>query len=77
MDKVPEALSDFEAAHTLNPKYSAVYIARAEMWERHGNIDNAIADYRSALELNTTNQKAAHALKRLGAANVPRRRLGE
>jgi Flp pilus assembly protein TadD len=63
-----KALPDIEKALTLVAN-DAVYIeTRAEILEKLGQRERAVADYRAALKLDPTDDASKAGLKRLGAA---------
>jgi predicted TPR repeat methyltransferase len=51
----------------LAPANANCFGTRAEIHEKLGQRDAAIADFRTALALDTSHQSAADGLKRLGA----------
>jgi len=62
-----KGLPDIEKALTLDAN-SAVYIeTRAEIFEKLGQRERSIADYRAALKLDPTDDASKAGLKRLGA----------
>ena len=62
-----KGLPDAEKAVAMAPKNAASMETRAEIYERLGQRDGAIADYRAALVLDNHIQLALDGLKRLGA----------
>jgi tetratricopeptide (TPR) repeat protein len=61
-----KALPDAEQAVALEPKASRIE-TRAEIYEKLGRRDQAIADYRAALKLDPNHATAMDGLKRLGS----------
>lgn len=62
-----EGLPDAERALALAPANAGVIETRAEIYEKLGKREKAIADYRQALSLEAGMKSAADGLKRLGA----------
>lgn len=60
-------LRDIDMALILAPKNAAVIETRAEIYEKLGKHDQAVADYRAALQLDPKMTQASDGLKRLGA----------
>ncbi|HEV2263527.1 MAG TPA: tetratricopeptide repeat protein [Stellaceae bacterium] len=60
-------LRDVDMALILAPKNAAVIETRAEIYEKLGKHDQAVADYRAALQLDPKMTQASDGLKRLGA----------
>jgi Flp pilus assembly protein TadD len=50
----------------LNPKFPSAYDTRGYIYEALDRKDEAIADFRKALELDPSNEKRKEPLKRLG-----------
>jgi Flp pilus assembly protein TadD len=61
-----EGLSDANRAIALAPKNASFIETRAEIYEKLGQQDNAIAEYRQALSLAPNMKSAQDGLKRLG-----------
>ena len=60
------AIADFDRAIRLNPK-SATYVAsRGEAYEKKGQLDKAVEDFRAALAIEADNRWAIEGLARLG-----------
>jgi tetratricopeptide (TPR) repeat protein len=59
------ALTDLNTAIRLDRFYRDAYLARAKIYEKMGQREQAIADYRSASPFWHTNPEAEAALKRL------------
>jgi tetratricopeptide (TPR) repeat protein len=62
-----EGLKMVNRAIALDPDNEGAYILRALAYERHGMLDNAIADYQKALEINPEARPAAEHLERARA----------
>jgi tetratricopeptide (TPR) repeat protein len=62
-----KALPDADKAVSLKPNEPAYLETRAEIREKLGRRDDAVADYRTALKLNPNLQQAAIGLRRLGS----------
>ena len=60
-------LRDVDMALILAPNNAAVIETRAEINEKLGKRDQAVADYRAALKLDPKMAQASDGLKRLGA----------
>jgi Flp pilus assembly protein TadD len=60
-------LHNARVAVRLDPKVAQAYGNRGIAYERKGNPDRAIADFRQALEIDPNHQSSREALKRLGA----------
>jgi tetratricopeptide (TPR) repeat protein len=60
------AISDYDQAIKLNPKYATAYYNRGWTYKNKGERDKAIADYRKALEINPSHKKARGNLTVLG-----------
>lgn len=63
------ALDDLSQALRLNPKYQLAFVNRAYVYEKQNRTDQAIADYRTTIQLGPANQDglyAKDALRRLG-----------
>lgn len=67
LGKYDEALEQLEAAIKLQPLNPEAYHNRAVIHERKGDVDAAIADYRTALKYNPQYEPSRQALQRLGA----------
>ncbi len=63
-----EGLPDAEKAVALTPTNSAAIETRAEIFEKLGRRDAAIADYRAALRIKPDMASAQAGLKRMGVA---------
>jgi len=63
-----KALPDANKAIGLAPTDANAYETRAEIHEKLGQREEAIADYRKSLSLDPKQKLAQDALKRLGAA---------
>jgi tetratricopeptide (TPR) repeat protein len=61
----PGAIADYDQAIALSPKFADYYRIRASTYEKMGERDRAIADYRRALSLNPSNQAAKNGLQHL------------
>jgi Flp pilus assembly protein TadD len=61
-------LPDAEKAVSLAPKDANTFGTRAAIFERLGQRDKAISDYRTKLKLVPNDDFAKDGLKRLGAA---------
>jgi TonB family protein len=59
------AVADFDKAIELSPKESMAYFNRGDSYEKMGNIQKAIDDYRKASELDRSNEPAKNNLQRL------------
>ena len=46
------AITDFNKALEINPRYADAYYNRGNVWGKKGNHDSAIADYNRTLEIN-------------------------
>lgn len=66
--KAAQALSDAERSLELRPDHAPTLNTRGHILEALGRRQEAIADFRRALELDPTIQASKDALKRLGAA---------
>jgi tetratricopeptide (TPR) repeat protein len=53
------AITDFNKAIELDPKYAAAYVGRAAGYANKSDRDRAIADYRKSLELDPNNTFAS------------------
>jgi tetratricopeptide (TPR) repeat protein len=62
-----KGLPDAEKAVTMAPTNATILETRAEIYERLGRRDGAIADYRAVLAVDSHIQLALDGLKRLGA----------
>jgi tetratricopeptide (TPR) repeat protein len=62
-----KGLPDIEKALTMSANNAAYIETRAEIFEKLGQRDKAIADYRAALKLDPTDDSSKAGLKRLGA----------
>ncbi|MGH6969046.1 MAG: tetratricopeptide repeat protein [Stellaceae bacterium] len=62
-----KGLRDVDMALILAPKNAAVIETRAEIYEKLGKRDQAVADYRTALKLDPKMKEAQDGLKRLNA----------
>lgn len=74
------AVADFDKAIELNPKESMVYFNRGDSYEKMGNFQKAIDDYRKASELDLNNEPAKSNLQRLlaeQAKNLPKPQIKE
>ena len=60
------AIADFDETIKRNPNYAITYTNRGYAYEKKGDKDQAIADFRKALEINPSTQDAKDSLKRLG-----------
>lgn len=52
------AITDYDSAIGLNPKFSEVYYGRGNVWSSKGDTDRAIADFDAALRLNPRDKSA-------------------
>ncbi len=59
------AVVDFDKAIEMNPKESMAYFNRGDSYEKMGNLQKAIDDYRKASELDANNEPAKNNLRRL------------
>ncbi len=59
------AVVDFDKAIEMNPKESMAYFNRGDSYEKMGNLQKAIDDYRKASELDASNEPAKNNLRRL------------
>ena len=66
--KLYTALNNFNHAINRNSTNPDDYYFRGMTFERQGNKDKAITDYRTALKMNPNHQGAKDALKKLGLA---------
>jgi len=48
--QIPLAMKEFDASITLSPDNACVYLSRAALYERIGDVDRALIDYRTSLE---------------------------
>jgi len=71
LGQFPQAISDFNRAIELNPKYALAYCNRGHAYDGLGQLTQAISDYNKAIELN---QKEALAYINRGNAY---RKLGQ
>jgi Flp pilus assembly protein TadD len=62
-----QGLPDANRAVTLAPEDADSIETRAEIYEKLGQRDKAIADYRQTLSLDPNMKSAQNGLKRLGA----------
>ncbi len=63
----PRVFADIDKAIALNPWNALAYFHRGYAYEKKGDEDRAIADFRRALEINPRMLDAKVRLKRLGA----------
>ena len=56
--KLIEAISDYNKAIELNPKFAMAYYNRGIVYNDSGKIDQAISDYNKAIELNPKDAEA-------------------
>jgi tetratricopeptide (TPR) repeat protein len=68
------AIEDCTSAINLTGKSSSAYNHRGYAFERKGNIKQAVADYRMALQIDPTNQAAKANLQRLSEPSLKRDR---
>jgi tetratricopeptide (TPR) repeat protein len=66
-DEDAKGLPDIEKALTMDANNAGYIETRAEILEKLGQRDKAIADYRAALKLDPTDDSSKAGLKRLGA----------
>jgi predicted AlkP superfamily phosphohydrolase/phosphomutase/Flp pilus assembly protein TadD len=71
LGRYDEALEQLEKAVQLEPLNSEAYHNRAVIYERKGQTEKAIAEYRQALRYNPQYQPSRDALTRLGASGGP------
>jgi tetratricopeptide (TPR) repeat protein len=62
------AISDFSKVIELEPRDVGAYVARGNTWERMGNKQKAVADFRQALVISPAHEGAKNSLQRLGVA---------
>ena len=62
------AISDFSKVIELEPRDVVAYVARGNTWEKMGNKQKAIADFRQALAISPAHEGAKNSLQRLGVA---------
>jgi len=62
-----QALPDAEKAATLRPADAGILETRAEIYEKLGRRNDAVAGYRAVLQIDSTIEGARDGLKRLGA----------
>ena|SRR5215469_1263407 len=67
LSKDEDALRDVDMALILAPNNAAILETRAEINEKLGKRDAAVADYRAALKLDPKMTQASDGLKRLNA----------
>ncbi len=60
------AIADFDRAIALRSHFASAYVNRGAAYENKGDKEQAIADFRKALKINPSYQKAKEGLKRLG-----------
>jgi tetratricopeptide (TPR) repeat protein len=53
-----QAISDYNKALEINPKYAEAYSNRGVVYRRKGQYDRAISDYNKALEINPRDAEA-------------------
>ena len=63
--KLDHAITDFHKAIAFDPNFTPAYNTRGLAYEKMGDKEQAIADYRKVLEIDPSNQKAKEGLKRL------------
>jgi tetratricopeptide (TPR) repeat protein len=63
-----QSIADFSKMIVLKPDYADVYKLRGGAYELSGQLDKAIADYRTALKLEPDAKAVKDALSRLGVA---------
>ncbi len=57
-DKIQEALSDFDKAIAIHPKFSMAYYNRGNMFKKQKKYEQALADYNSAISYRPEFEKA-------------------
>jgi len=73
-----QAISDFNKAIEINPRYEKAYNNRGIVYRLEGQYDQAISDFNKAIEINPTDAQAYNNLAWLFAtAKVPGFRNGE
>ena len=73
-----QAISDFNKAIEINPRYEKAYSNRGIVYRLKGQYDRAISDFNKAIEINPTDAQAYNSLAWLFAtAKVPGFRKGE
>ncbi len=55
-----KAISDFNKALEINPKYAEAYFNRGITWIKKFDFDQAIADFNKAIEINPRYDRAYH-----------------
>jgi tetratricopeptide (TPR) repeat protein len=68
---LPEAIEIFKLNVDLHPDSSHIHVSLGEAYEKSGQKDLAISNYKKALEINPDNMDAAERLKALQSARVP------
>jgi len=67
--RLRKALTNYNRAVTLDPRYSGAHSNRGNVWYEMGEIGKALADYDRAIELDPENREAyknrAEILRRL------------
>lgn len=72
LGEVERALAEFDHVIAADPLFLPVYVNRGLAYERTGNLEMAIDDYRTALRIDSDYAPAREALERLGQAVVER-----
>jgi dienelactone hydrolase len=67
---LPEAIEIFKLNIELHPDSSHIHVSLGEAYEKSGQKDLAISNYKKALEINPDNKDAAERLKALQPANA-------
>jgi tetratricopeptide (TPR) repeat protein len=67
MNHSGEAVADYNESLRLRPRDAATYYNRAGAYRKQDKIDQAIADYRTVLEINPGLVQAKEKLRELGA----------
>ena len=67
---LPEAIEIFKLNISLHPDSSDIHVSLGDAYEKSGQKDLAISNYKKALEIDPENKDAAEHLKTLQTANV-------
>ncbi len=67
-----KAIADFNEAINLNPVYDSAYNGRGLSWAAMGEFDNAVADFRAAIELDPDSTFARGTRSRMLAESIRR-----
>jgi tetratricopeptide (TPR) repeat protein len=71
-DEVDRAISDYDQAIRINPKYAHAYGGRGGAYENKGDYARALADYDQSLRLNPNDTNVRQARERTQAALAAR-----